>query len=111
MNTLIILTDFDLENPTGAGWNRVLNYINALEMPNAQIHLFSSRYDYKSINSLTYKTNVFFYTGIKIDYKATFSDFHFTRYKTFLQIVYNNFKSNLNIGITGQSLIGLRKVI
>lgn len=87
--TIVFLTDFDFENPSGAGWNRVINYSKALALENINSILVSAKYDYTSKflkNEIGDK--VFCIIGEKSKYKATFEDFHFKRYFNFLKTIF-----------------------
>lgn len=97
MNNLIVLTDFDFENPSGAGWNRIINYTKALALENINVHLVSSKYEYSSkFKNIPYQSNVTFYTGQKKNFKSTYADFHFRRYLKFIKLVYRNFSKKKN---------------
>ena len=86
--SIVFLTDFDLQKPSGAGWNRVHNYTMALEKKGVPTIILSSRYDYskgvvKEVKGLR-SINL---SNIKIEYKSSFEYFHFKRYRQFLRQV------------------------
>lgn len=82
--TVVFLTDFDFENPYGAGWNRVFNYAKALAKVNVESLIVSSKYRYATLNSINvYQKNISLLIGEKVSYKSTFEDFHFKRYYKF----------------------------
>ncbi len=93
--TLLILTDFDFEKPSGAGWSRIMNYSKALAAEQTEILLVSSKYDYSG-NFYKNKigNNTYFIIGKKLNYKSTFEDFHFRRHMKFIKKTYELVKIN-----------------
>jgi glycosyltransferase involved in cell wall biosynthesis len=95
---LIIITDFDLDDPSGAGYNRIMCYATALCATDISIKIISSKYSYKEgISSYSKKSNLSILKGKrKINDKTTFEDFHFYRIYRFLK----ESEKVLNLSIT-----------
>jgi len=118
MKSLIILTNFDFDNPSGAAWSRVLNYAKALAEEQIVSILLSSKYDYsKKLKKKKIGENIFCIEGNKICLSTTFEDFHFIRYLIFIKRAYHHFKStdckryllyNSNLASVLTSLLYLR---
>jgi len=86
MNSLIILTNFDFDDLSGAAWSRVLNYSKTLAEEQVETILVSSMYDYSNyFNIKKIEDNIYCIEGIKINFKTTFEDFHFKRYFSFIR--------------------------
>lgn len=85
-SSVIIITDFDFSNPSGAGFNRMENYSKALSSEGRRVIWISSRYNYKeAIKVLRKEHYVAFISECKISYQSTFSSLHFRRIKQFLK--------------------------
>lgn len=75
---LFIITNFDLEFPKGAGYNRVVNYCKSLSKVGVKCIIVSNIYNYlKSFNTI-HKEHFSVWIGEKVKHKkSTFNDFHF----------------------------------
>ena len=91
MNTLIVITDFDFDYLSGAGYSRIMCYALALAKKNVQVKIFSSKYCYSSSfkEERLNENTVLLKGGEKIHYKTTFEEFHFLRIYRYIKSVYH----------------------
>lgn len=87
---LIIITDFDLDNPSGAGYNRVVCYAKSLASENVVVRVYSTKYIYKSdlISDKAGKNLHLIKSKWVRKYKTTFEDFHLLRFFKFCKSVH-----------------------
>lgn len=87
---LILLTDLNFENPSSAGFNRVMCYAKSLVKENVSVKIYSSRYLYQAkVEKILIENKIQTFTSPKTNsFKSTYEDFHFARFLKFFRTVY-----------------------